>query len=224
MGFIKQLLLHFKQRKLCVFGKRAIINRQTRFLGKNRLGNHSFARNTSMGFQSYIGDYSIIENTSIGNFTCISHHVVVIQGQHPVHEFPSVHPAFFEKDYRFSYVDKNKYKSYKYLDEKERIACRIGNDVWIGFGAYLMAGIQIGDGAVVAAGAVVTKDVPPYTIVGGVPAKEISKRFSDEIIHSLLKNPWWNNNEKWFVLHASDFENVTNLLKVMEQHDNNSKE
>ena len=68
----------------------------------------------------------------------------------------------------------------------------IGNDVWIGFEAVILAGVTIGDGAIIGARAVVTKDVPPYTIVGGVPAKPIRKRFSDEDIAALMALKWWD--------------------------------
>ena len=68
----------------------------------------------------------------------------------------------------------------------------IGNDVWIGYEAVIMAGVHIGDGAIIAARAVVTKDVPPYTIVGGTPAKEIRKRFDDATIQRLLSLKWWD--------------------------------
>lgn len=68
----------------------------------------------------------------------------------------------------------------------------IGNDVWIGYEAVILAGVTIGDGAIIGTRAVVTKDVPPYTIVGGIPAKPIKKRFSEEIISKLLDIQWWN--------------------------------
>lgn len=68
----------------------------------------------------------------------------------------------------------------------------IGNDVWIGYEAVIMAGVTIGDGAIIGTRAVVTKDVPPYTIVGGVPARLIRKRFPDETISELLKIRWWD--------------------------------
>ena len=68
----------------------------------------------------------------------------------------------------------------------------IGNDVWIGYEAVIMAGVHIGNGAIIAARAVVTKDVPPYTIVGGTPAKEIRKRFDAEVIQQLLMLKWWD--------------------------------
>lgn len=72
----------------------------------------------------------------------------------------------------------------------------VGNDVWIGYEAVILAGVTIGDGAVIGDRAVVTKDVPPYTVVGGVPAKPIKKRFNDETITELLKLKWWNWSEE----------------------------
>ena len=68
----------------------------------------------------------------------------------------------------------------------------IGNDVWIGYDAVIMAGVTIGDGAVIGARTVVTKDIPPYTIVGGVPAREIRKRFDEETVAKLLRLKWWD--------------------------------
>ena len=68
----------------------------------------------------------------------------------------------------------------------------IGNDVWIGYEAVIMAGIHIGNGAIIAARAVVTKDVPPYTIVSGVPARPIRKRFDEEVIRKLETLQWWD--------------------------------
>lgn len=72
----------------------------------------------------------------------------------------------------------------------------IGNDVWIGYDAVIMAGVTIGDGAIIGTRAVVTKDVEPYSIVGGVPAKEIRKRFAPEVIKRLLELQWWNWSEE----------------------------
>lgn len=72
----------------------------------------------------------------------------------------------------------------------------IGNDVWIGYEAVIMQGVHIGDGAIIGTRAVVTKDVPPYTIVGGVPAKEIRKRFSEDDINKLMEVQWWNWEEE----------------------------
>ena len=68
----------------------------------------------------------------------------------------------------------------------------IGNDVWIGYEAVILAGVTVGDGAIIGARAVVTKDVPPYTIVGGVPARPIRRRFPEETVSALLQLRWWD--------------------------------
>ncbi|AFY56834.1 acetyltransferase (isoleucine patch superfamily) [Rivularia sp. PCC 7116] len=82
----------------------------------------------------------------------------------------------------------------------------VGNDVWIGYEALIMPGVQIGDGAIIASKSVVTKDVAAYTVVGGNPAKFIKKRFADDVIDKLLKIAWWN----W------DIEKITrNLEKIV---------
>ena len=85
-------------------------------------------------------------------------------------------------------------KEHEFL-KKTRIC--IGNDVWVGSRAILMRGIHIGDGAVIGAGAVVTKDVPPYAIVGGIPAKIVAYRYDSETIKFLLHIKWWNNSKDW---------------------------
>lgn len=91
----------------------------------------------------------------------------------------------------------------------------IDDDVWIGYGATILSGVHIGQGAVVAAGAVVTKDVPPYVIVGGVPAKVIKYRFSDEIIQELLKIDYSRLDKKMIVAHIDDFyEELTDVKQL----------
>lgn len=96
----------------------------------------------------------------------------------------------------------------------------LGNDVWIGFEAVILAGVTIGDGAIVGARAVVTKDVPPYTIVGGVPAKSIRKRFSQEVITRLEKLRWWDWPENWIRqnIHAIQAGNLEQLEEFAVQH------
>lgn len=90
----------------------------------------------------------------------------------------------------------------------------IGNDVWIGYEAVILSGVTVGDGAVIGARAVVTKDVPPYTIVGGVPAKPIRKRFPQETIDSLLKIKWWNWPKEQIAEHLAEIQsgNIEQLL------------
>ncbi|NEO31797.1 MAG: Vat family streptogramin A O-acetyltransferase [Symploca sp. SIO3C6] len=94
----------------------------------------------------------------------------------------------------------------------------IGNDVWIGYEALIMPGVQVGDGAVIASKSVVTKDIPAYTIVGGNPAQTIRKRFNPEVIETLLEIQWWNwdinkISENLKIICSSDFESLKKLAE-----------
>ena len=92
----------------------------------------------------------------------------------------------------------------------------IGNDVWIGYDAVIMAGVHIGDGAIIGTRAVVTKDVAPYSIVGGVPAKEIRKRFTPDVVAKLLELKWWNWSSEKIKNHITAIQsgNIDELLNI----------
>lgn len=208
MKKIKQFLLRIRNRKQCDFGKNVTLSKKSSFSGKNYIGDETSFKNSRLGYQSYVGHNSVVDNTVIGKYSCISHNVVVVQGCHPTSKFVSIHPAFFSTNYKHSYVKNDLFIEYKYIDPKEKIACIIGNDVWIGFGALIMSGVTIGDGAIVASGAVVTKDIEPYTIVAGVPAKPIRKRFSSNQIDALLSFKWWNKTEEWIKNNLDNFSDI----------------
>ena len=88
----------------------------------------------------------------------------------------------------------------------------IGHDVWIGERAIIIDGLTIGTGAIIAAGAVVVKDVEPYSIVGGVPAKHIRFRFEEEVRTKLLNSKWWDKSEEYLSEHYADFLDVNSFL------------
>ncbi len=215
---IKQIIHKRKVGKRCIFEKHTTIDSQCRFEGKNRITNHCIVLNTQIGFASYVGERSFIKNTKIGRYTCIASDVKTISGNHPVSQFASIHPAFYStrKQSGFTFVDHEKFSDYKYIEPERKTAVIIGNDAWIGEGVRITEGVTIGDGAVVATGAIVTKDVPPYAVVGGVPAKVIKYRFDEETIQKLLDLKWWDKDHKWIQAHAEEFENVDTLLKNLE--------
>lgn len=191
------------------------IDNNSFFEGNNFLGEYVKIEKSSMGYGTYIASNSKIFNSQIGRYTCIANNVEIIRGTHPSSRFVSVHPAFFsEENYSagFSYVNKQKFIEREFIDSEKEISVVVGNDVWIGYGAKIVEGITIGNGAVVAAGAIVTKDVPPYAIVGGVPAKVIKYRFSEEDIEFLLRLCWWDKSEEWIKEYAEYFEDIE-LLK-----------
>ena len=99
-------------------------------------------------------------------------------------------PLLFEKNNVLYHYPSHKERLVIAWDNKGDII--IGDDVWIGYEAVIMSGVHVGSGAIIAARAVVTKDVPPYTIVGGTPAREIRKRFDTDVIKRLLMLKWWD--------------------------------
>lgn len=142
--------------------------------------------NVHMGDYSSVGIDSKISNAIIGRYTVIAREVYVGVGAHPTN-FLTAHSIFYKNSpwgFHPEWV--------KRIDYNESPVCHIGNDVWIGTRAIIMDGVNVSDGAIVAAGSVVTKDVPPYAVVGGVPAKVIKYRFPQEMIDCLLDIQWWN--------------------------------
>lgn len=215
---ISSIRLKIRKRKLekesnCIFDKDATFDYATTFAGRNLLGEDARLNNVELGYASYIGAASRLSSVKIGKYTCVGPYVKNIIGTHPTKGFISVHPAFFSPNNRLglSYVDEDKFEEICYIDEHVNV---IGNDVWIGANATILQGITIGDGAIVAAGSIVTKDVPPYAIVGGIPAKVIRYRFEEEEIANLLEIEWWNKDEAWIAEHADKFSNPLEFYKL----------
>lgn len=208
---IKQFTHKKRVSNTCSFGKNTTIDSKAGFEGENKLSDYSVFLNSSMGYASYISDHSFIKNTVIGRYTCIANEVMTVAGNHPI-SFVSVHPAFYSTTQKLSYIRQRKFDDFRYLDSDRRISVVIGNDVWVGARATILEGVTIGDGAVIAAGAVVTKDVPPYAVVGGVPAKVIKYRFDEDTIQKLLELKWWEKDQEWIKSHADDFDDVEHLL------------
>jgi len=144
-----------------------------------------YLSNVSLGKFSYVASDSQLSCTQIGNFCSLGPQILCGYGEHPTN-FTSTHPAFFSvlKQCGTTFAEKNHFV--------ERRNIIVGHDVWIGARAFIRDGVKIGHGAIIAAGAVVVKDVPDYAIVGDVPAELIRFRFSQEVIQQLLTIQWWN--------------------------------
>lgn len=142
-----------------------------------------------IGAYSYLGPGCDIRSATIGRFCSIGKHVSIAQSEHPV-DFVSTHPISFNKKSWFS-SDEYFFNTATNRQPPISECSSIANDVWIGEGAFIRSGVNIGTGAIVAAHAVVVKDVPPYAIVGGCPARIIRNRFDDELISDLLATEWW---------------------------------
>jgi len=176
-------------------------------VGQFKLHGTAQAKNSTIGNYTYISTGTLIQSADIGKFCSIGPNTVIGYGNHPVN-FISTSPVFYHTGIIFgkTFAAKEAFETF------ERVT--IGNDVWIGSNVYIKNGISIGDGSIIAAGAVVIKDVPPYAIVGGVPAKIIRYRFSENIIKELLVIKWWNwSDEK---LHENQHYFVSDKINIIE--------
>ena len=199
-------MIRFRQKNVRIGRSVNIDIKKTSFEGMNRLcDNSSFSG--KMGYASYIGPNSFV-NANVGRFVSIASGVNTISGNHPTHTMVSTHPAFFSSKKRcgMTFMDQTIFEEVTYADKDHHVV--IGNDVWVGANTTILNGVHIGDGAIIAAGSVVVRDVPAYTVVGGVPAKEIKKRFTSEQISFLQTFQWWNNDYDWFVKNAKYFNDI----------------
>lgn len=202
------------KKKSIFLNSSVLFNTQTTFEGSNKVHKNACISNSYIGYGTYIGENTYLPNSQIGRFCSIAPNVKVITATHPTSKFVSTSPMFFSslKQSGKTFCPKSIFKEILTIDNRFLI---IGNDVWIGEGAVIKGGVRIGDGAIIAMNACVTKDVPPYAIVGGIPAKIIRYRFTDNQIKSLLNFQWWNKPIPWIEQHANKFDDIETFLKVL---------
>jgi len=195
---IKFPFLKIKYRKKVKFNLSVNIAANTQFEGMNFLDSYSFVAG-EMGLGSYIAKNSSIK-AKIGRYTSIGSYVRCNSGVHPITKFVSTSPVFYsvtKNKLGGSYTDVQLFEEHRTADKNNKFDVIIGNDCWIGDGVFFTGGVTIGDGAVILAHAVVTKDIPPYAIVGGIPAKIIKYRFEENTINFLLRFKWWDKEAIW---------------------------
>jgi acetyltransferase-like isoleucine patch superfamily enzyme len=173
---IKKILLKIK-----LFSEKKALEIKNR---KNSIGIGSIINLTSnvdnksiVGSYCYLGKNVFITKSNVGNYTSIANNVSIGQGEHDITKV-STSSFFYENEF----------------DELTKGSCKIGNDVWIGCDVVILRGVTIGDGAVIGANSVVTKDVPDFSVVCGVPAKVIKYRFSEENQNIIRSYQWWDEN------------------------------
>lgn len=189
---------------------KAYVDYTNYFEGNNRVIGDTYLHQCYIGKGTYIESGGKLNKTKIGRYCSVGPYVQIIDGNHPSSTYVSTYPALYRKGI-FSGLDygaDSSFEEYSYTDNEKRWYCEIGNDVWIGHSVAIINGCKIGDGAIIAAGAVVTKDVAPYSIVGGVPAKVIRFRFEDDDINFLLKLKWWDKSDEWIKHNINSFYNI----------------
>ena len=186
LKYLLGMLKHLFNRAVS-FG--ALVDNLSQIDKKSKIHRKSKVFNSSIGAYSYLGGSSALVYASVGKFCSIGPNSSIGLGHHTLN-FLSTSSIFTEKKNGTgcSWTDKQNLYPYKKVI--------VGNDVWIGSRVLVVGGVNIGNGAVLAAGSVVTKDVPPYAVVGGVPARVIKYRFPQEVIDKLEEIQWWNLSEE----------------------------
>jgi acetyltransferase-like isoleucine patch superfamily enzyme len=207
--FIKKVLYYFlntteNNEKVVFSGYSSGIQNVT-FEGKNAVPDRcNFSGKIKIGFATTLGQNNFFAgDINIGKYCQIGADVAIHTTNHPV-------------SYMSTYINKNLFNG-ELVTLKENNKTIIGNDVWIGHNVIILGNVKIGNGAILAAGSIVTKDIAPYSIVAGVPAKQIKKRFSDEIIKEIEALKWWDLThpelEKIKSFFFKDFQNKESIYE-----------
>ena len=170
-----------------------------------QIGMASNCIRVKMGRYSYMGFYNSMTDVKIGSFCSIASYCAIGGGRHPINAV-STSPVF--------YAGRNGLgKNFSDFSTEKNQGVQIGNDVWIGEAVFINDGVRVGTGAIIGAHSVVTKDVPPYAIVAGAPAKVLRYRFEEETIQKLLNSKWWEWSDVELKSKASCFISPENLFK-----------
>jgi len=170
--------------------------------------NVDLRENVRIGDYSYVNRGTLIASGRIGKYCSIGYNVQIGIFEHPTNLI-STSPSIYRHNSLSDEVKPN------WSRDDINSPPLIGNDVWIGSNAVIMQGVKICDGVIIAAGAVVTKDVEPYSIVGGVPAKTIKKRFSEDVIKLLVDFKWWDKSEEWIKVNIDKFVEPEKFVHMM---------
>jgi len=167
----------------------------------------------SLGDYSYLGETCEVADAVVGKFTAIANAVRIGAPNHPM-DRPSQHRFTYCSEYYEASATRDR----DFFAERRAAKVVIGNDCWIGHGAIILPSVTVGDGAVIAAGAVVSRNVAPYSIVGGVPARPIRKRFSDAVAERLRRIAWWDWPDEVIFARLADFQSES-IEQFCERYD-----
>jgi len=182
--------MHIESKKMLgpepLLGKEATLS-NVHFGAYTEIGDFCYMENTQLGDFSYCGQFCFMQNAVVGKFSNIAAAVRLGPTMHPM-DRPTLH-HFTYRRVLFGMAGED---DLEFFRERESRILRIGHDTWLGHGVIVMPGVTVGNGAVIGSGAVVTRDVAPWTIVGGVPARLIRRRFDSTLSDALDAIAWWD--------------------------------
>lgn len=189
----------------------AMVDEKSQLSAHSVLFSNVVLMESSLGMYSYVQAHSIICNAKIGSFCSIAGNVNIGLAVHPI-DMVSTNPVFYDNTQPLPHFF---VKSKQFYETMPKTI--IEADVWIGQGAMIKAGVKVGIGAVIGAGAIVTKDVVPYSVVAGVPAYEIKKRFDDFTCKKLIDSKWWEFDDAKLEKFVPFFSDPQKFLEVLER-------
>lgn len=210
---MKRVILLIGSKIKSLFSKNLAVSSRIEYSevsSKAKVNGHCKLYHSTVGDYSYVGEHQRLVYANVGKFCSIAGGGSIGMGTHTLNNL-STSPIFTAKHngVGITWTDQQPTNEFHEIN--------IGNDVWIGARAMIMGGVTIGDGAVVGTGAIVTKDIPPYAIVGGVPAKIIRYRFSDDVIAKLLELKWWDMPEEKLKEHIALFQKEDVMVEDIEK-------
>lgn len=208
-GIIKGVILEYywirKNKKEGLWIENKKLSKNAILGKKTKIRKGTEITNIILGDYSYVsGPNTYIEDVKIGKYCSIARNVVIGVSGHN-YEWVTTSPIIVSSAYGFLQ---------KSIPTPQKSAPIIGNDVWIGMNVIIMRGVSIGDGAVIAAGSVITKNVEPYSIVGGLPAKHLKYRFDSHIVESLLEIKWWDWPDHKIKENINLFYDIEKFVKI----------
>jgi acetyltransferase-like isoleucine patch superfamily enzyme len=162
-----------------------------------------------IGRYTYFAAHSQISNCKIGALCSIGPEIRIGLGRHPARDYVSTYPSFY------SPRTSGRITFGVSTDFQEYLPIEIGNDVLLSSHCIILDGVKIGDGVIIGAGAVVTRDVADYTVVAGSPARVVRQRFTDEEIAFLRELKWWERDTEWIAKHAPLFRDIRLLMQTV---------
>ena len=185
-----------------------VITEETVFGAYIHIQAHCIFCDVTIGDYSYFAGYNQVYYATIGKFCSVASFARINTTNHPTYDRIAQH-HFTYRSKRFGFGEDDA----EFFTQRKDKAVTIGNDVWIGHNAIIMPDVNIGNGAVVGAGAVVTRNVEPYSVVAGVPARKVKMRFPDDLVVKIEQTKWWDWDYQTIKERLSDFRDIEAFVR-----------